>query len=99
MDPSELWPSLYIIKDLNAFAVNFEEPPYFRSTIVLLIILWDARESERAAWDPRTINTTKVQETNNNSFVTRASSRNSHELSWQHQMTNTVNWAEDGTDV
>ena len=92
MDPSELRPSLYIIKDLNAFTVNLEKPSYFCRTIVLLIILWNARESERAAWYPRTISATKTQETSNNSFVTTPSSR-------QHQMANLVNRAEDGTDV
>ena len=99
MDPSELRSSFHIIENLGAFIVNFEEPPYLGGTIIVLMVLRDARESERAAWYPWAIYTTEAQETSNYRLVTSTPGRSASELPWKHQMDNVTYRAEDDTDV
>ena len=99
MDPPELWSALNVIKDLDTFTINLQEPPNFGWRIVVFVIFRDTRESKRTSWDPWALTTPKEEGASIYRLVTATPRRSASELPWEHEMASLTNRVEDGTDV
>jgi hypothetical protein len=84
MDPPELWSALNVIKDLDTFTINLQEPPNFGWKVTVLVIFWDTREGKGTPWDPWAINASKEEGISRNRLVTTTPRRSVRELPWKH---------------
>ena len=70
-----MWPALNVIKDLDTFTINLQEPPNFGWRVVVFVIFWDTRKSKGTPSDPWALNASKVKGTSKYKLVTIAPRR------------------------